>query len=112
MYASLFRLASLFVFTFAGRDRHTVHNHNLKIRNKSFQRVEHFGYLRTTLRNQNSMHEKIKGRLKSGIAWYHSVQNLLSSSMLSKNSNIKIFKTITLPVVLLGCEDRPLTLRE
>jgi hypothetical protein len=33
-----------------------------------------------------------------------SVQNLLSSRLLSKNANIRIYKTIILPLVLYGCE--------
>ena len=40
----------------------------------------------------------------SGNVGYHSVQNLKSSSLLSKNINIKIHRTIILPVVLYGCE--------
>jgi len=40
------------------------------------------------------------------------VQNLLSSSLLSKNLKIKIHRTIILPVVLYGCETWLLTLRE
>jgi hypothetical protein len=40
------------------------------------------------------------------------VQNLLSSSLLSKNAKIKIYRTIILPVVLYGCESWWLTLRE
>ena len=40
------------------------------------------------------------------------MQNLLSSSLLSKNIGIKIYRTITLPVVLYGCETWSLTLRE
>jgi len=39
------------------------------------------------------------------------VQNLLYSSLLSKNIKIKIY-TIILPVVLYGCETLLLTLRE
>jgi len=42
----------------------------------------------------------------------NSVQNLLSSSLLSKNLKIKIYRTIILPVVLYGCETWPLTLRQ
>ena len=45
-------------------------------------------------------------------ACYHSVQNILPSSLLSKNLKIKIFKIIILRVVLYGCETRSLTLRE
>ena len=40
------------------------------------------------------------------------MQNLLSSILLSKNLKIKIYRTITLPVVLHGCETWSLTLRE
>ena len=40
------------------------------------------------------------------------MQNLLSSSLLSKNLNIKIYRTTILPVVLYGCETWSLTLRE
>jgi hypothetical protein len=68
--------------------------------------------LGTTLTNQNSIREEIKSRLKSGNACYHSVQNLLSSSLLSKNVKIKIYSTIILPVVVYGCESWSLTLRE
>ena len=65
----------------------------------SFERMEEFKYLVTTISNQNSIQEEIKSRLKSGNACYHLVQNLLSSSLLSKNLKIKIYRTIILPVV-------------
>jgi len=39
-------------------------------------------------------------------------QNLLSSRLLPKNLKIKIYRTIILPVVLYGCENWSLTLRE
>ena len=74
--------------------------------------MEGLKYLGTTLTNQNSIQEEIKSRLKLGNARYHSVQNLLSSSLLSKNLKIKIYRTIILPVVLYGCETWSLTLRE
>jgi hypothetical protein len=40
------------------------------------------------------------------------VQNLLSSSFLSKNIKIKVYRTIILPVVFYGCETWSLTRRE
>ena len=40
------------------------------------------------------------------------VQNLLSFSLLTKNLKIKIYITISLPVVLYGCETWSLTLEE
>jgi hypothetical protein len=49
---------------------------------------------------------------KINFACCYSVQNLLSSSLLSKNVKIKIYRTIILPVVLYECESWSLTLRE
>jgi len=56
--------------------------------------------------------EEITSRLRSGSSCYHSVQNLLSSSLLSKNLKTKVYSTIILPVVLYGCETWSLTLQE
>jgi hypothetical protein len=56
--------------------------------------------------------EEIKRRLNSGNACYHLVQNLLSSSLLSKNLKIRIFEATIFPVVLYGCETWSLILRE
>jgi len=84
---------------------------NIKFRS-TFERVEEFKYLGTTLTNQNAIQEEIKSRLRSGNACYYSVQKLLFSRLLSKNLKIKIYRTIILPVVLYGCETWSLTLRE
>jgi hypothetical protein len=65
-----------------------------------------------TQTNRNSIQEKIKSRLKSGNACNHSEQDLLSSSLLSKNTKIKIYRTIILRVVLYGCDTWSLTLRD
>jgi len=53
-------------------------------------RYEYFCYL-GHLTNQNSIAKEMKSRLRSGNACYHSVQNLLSSRLLSKNLKIKIY---------------------
>jgi hypothetical protein len=84
--------------------QHAGQNCNITIGNKSFDRVGQFIHWETTLTNQNSFHEENKRILKSGTVCYHSVQNPLSSSFLSKNIKIKIYRTVILPVVLYGCE--------
>jgi hypothetical protein len=68
--------------------------------------------LETTLTNQNSVHDEIKSRLKPGNVCYNSVQNVLSSSLLSRSVKIKIYRNVILPVVLYGCETWSLPLRE
>jgi hypothetical protein len=94
------------------RDRNAWRGHSVKTDNSSIERVEEFKYFGTTLTDQNSIQEEIKSRLKLGNAWYYSVQNLLSSRLLSKNLKIKIYRNITLPVVLYGCETCSLTMME
>ena len=84
---------------------------NVRIDNSTFERVEEFKYLGTTLTNQNSIPEESKSRLRSGSVCYHSVQNLLSSRLLSKNLKSKTYRTIIL-LVLYGCETWSLTLRD
>ena len=82
------------------RDQNAGRIHSVRTDNSTFDRVKDFKYLGTTLTNQNSIAEEIKSRLKSGNACYHSVQNLLSSKLLSKNLKIKIYRTVILSVVL------------
>jgi hypothetical protein len=65
---------------------------HIKIGNSPFERVEEFKYLGTTLTNQNSIQEETEVRN----ACYHLVQNLLSSSLLSKNFKNMIYRTIIL----------------
>jgi hypothetical protein len=66
------------------RDKNAGRSHSIKTDNISFGRVEQFRYLGAALTNQNSIQEEIKSRMKSGIACYHSVQNILSSCLLKK----------------------------
>jgi hypothetical protein len=94
------------------RDQNAGQNHELKIGNRSFENVSQFKYMRTTVTNQNLIHEEIKRRLNSGNACYHSIKTILSSSLLSKNVKVRIYKTIILPVVLYGCQTWSLTVRE
>jgi len=55
----------------------------------------------TTLTNQNSIQEEIKSRMTTGNV-NHSEENLLLSSLLLKNKNIKTEKNYISRVVLYG----------
>ena len=71
------------------REQNAGRIHSMRIDNITFDRVEDFKYLGTTLTHQNSIREEIKSRLKSGNAFYHSVQNLSSSRLLFKKLKIQ-----------------------
>jgi hypothetical protein len=84
------------------RDQNAGRNYKVKIDNKSFKILEEFKYLGTTITNQNSIREENKRKVYLGNPCYVSVQNLLSSSLISKGLKIKIYRTIILPVVCMG----------
>jgi hypothetical protein len=86
------------------RYRNVGQKHKINIVNKFFEDVEQFKYMGTLLTYQNSIQKEIKSKFKPQNAFYPSVQSLLSSSLLSKNMKIKIYRTLILPVVLYGCK--------
>jgi len=76
------------------RDQNAGRSHSIIFGNSIFEMVEEFKYLGTTLTNQNSVQKEIKSRLNSRNACYHSIQNILSSSLLPKYLKIKTYRTI------------------
>jgi hypothetical protein len=80
--------------------------HSMKMANKSFEDVEQFKYLGTTLTDQNCRQEETNfGECLLPLC-------PVSSRLLSTIVKLKIYKSIILPVVLYGCEIWSLTLRK
>jgi hypothetical protein len=94
------------------QDQNAGCSQNINTDNNSFERMEQFKFLGTTLINRYSIQKEIKSTLKSVNTCYHLVLNVVPYSLLSKNIKIKIYRTIILPVVLYECETWSLTLRE
>jgi hypothetical protein len=86
-------------YVLLSRHQNVGKNRDIKIASRSFEKVPRFKYLGTAVTNQNLIQEEINRRLNSGNGCYHSVQNILSSHLLSKNLKIRIYKTIILPVI-------------
>ena len=72
------------MYVVMSRDQNARRRHNIRMDNISFERVEECRYLGTSLTHRNSLQEEPKSRLKLGNACCHSMQNLLSSSLLLK----------------------------
>ena len=62
--------------------------------------------------NQNAIQEEIKSRLKSNNVRNHTVRNISFYILLSRNTKIKVYRTVILSVVLYGCATWSLTVRE
>jgi ribosomal protein S2 len=58
-------------------------SHAIKVANKCLENVAQIRYLGTTIKNQNLIQKEINRRLNLANAFYHSVQNILSSRLLS-----------------------------
>jgi hypothetical protein len=99
-------------YMFISRHLNSGQDQNIRVANESFENVEKFVYFLTTVTNQNDILNEISSRLNSINTCSYSVQNLLSSRLISKYLKIKIYKIVILPVVLCGCEIWSLTLRE
>ena len=94
------------------RDQNAGQDLNIKIDIMYFDKLVQLKCVGTTVTNWNYIHEEIRSGLKSGNACYHSVQKLLSYSLLCKDIYKKIYRTTILPIVLYGCETWSLTLRK
>jgi hypothetical protein len=85
-FLAMFRYASVVDLRLSDpSDVFAEQNRDIKMAKRCFENVAQFRYLGTTITNENLIEEEIKRRLNSGNACYHSVQNLLSSRLLSKN---------------------------
>jgi hypothetical protein len=66
-------------------------NHNIRITNKFFESMTKFKFLRMTV-TACDIHDEIKNRLNLENACCHSVLNILSFHLLSKELKIRIYE--------------------
>ena len=83
-------------------DQSTGQYHNIRTDNKSFEKVEQFKHLGTSLMNQNSIQEDNQSTLLSGKACCHAVQNFLFSSLLSKHLKILRYTELQFYLMCMG----------
>jgi hypothetical protein len=69
-------------YVILSRHPNSGQNQNIRIANKSSEKVAKFKFLGMILTNQNDIHDEIMSRLNSGNACYYSLQNLFSSCLI------------------------------
>ena len=82
---------------------------HLKINNFAFERVEYFNYLGSVLNADNKMNTEIDERIAKGNKSYYANAKLIKSKILTRNTEIKIYKTMIRPVVTNSSENWALT---
>ena len=83
-----------------------------KIGQMKFEQVKSFKYFGTQQNSHNSTHEEIQCRLISGNKTLYANKQLLSSTSISRNAKLKIYKSLIRSVVSNGCESWTLTKAE
>ena len=81
---------------FMSRKQNAGKHQNIHTENVSFVSVAKLKYVGTTVKIKIKYMKKFRAD-NSGNACYQSVKNLPSSNLLSKNINIKVYRTIILP---------------
>ena len=84
------------------RDQNAGRSHNKKDSKQFLGKSGSVQIFRNNFDKSKLYSGKIKSSLNSGNICYHSVQNLLYSSLLTKNVKLKIYRTIIVPVVCMG----------
>jgi len=75
---------------------------HLDVYNYEFERVGEFKYLGSLITENSDNNTDIKARIIGGNRSYYSVLPLLRSKAVSRTTKIRMYKTITRPVVLYG----------
>jgi len=85
---------------------------DLRIGNKTFEAVQCFQYLGNIIGNTYNNNKCIKERTMMGNKAYYANRQLVSSSLISRNSKWQIYRTLVRPVVTYGSESWTLTMEE
>jgi hypothetical protein len=79
-------------------------SNSLHIQNYNFQRTTEFKYLGSFVNDSSENGVKIKARRAAGNQCYFAFLKLLKSSLVSRNTKKRIYRSIITPVVMYGAE--------
>jgi hypothetical protein len=82
----------------------------LRFGDKTFEAVQSFRYLVNTIGNTNNNNKCIKDRIMMGNKAYYANRQLVNSSLISRSSQLQIYRTLVRPLVTYGSEWWTLTM--
>ena len=68
------------------------------------EQVKSFKYMGSIVNGNSSIEEEIKGRISLGNKAFYTNQDLFKSKLLTRNSKLRMYKTLVRPVVTCACE--------
>jgi hypothetical protein len=68
------------------------------------EQVKSFKYLGSIVKGNNSVEEEMKSRISVGNEAFYANQDLFKSKLLTRNSKLRMYKTLVRPVVTYVCE--------
>ena len=81
---------------------------NITMDNYNFEVVQSFKYLGSILNVTNDIEEEIKVRITQGNRCFFALKHLFRSSLVSRATKLRLYKTIIRPIVMYGSETWPL----
>jgi hypothetical protein len=82
----------------------TGERRDLRVEGMVLEEVTTFKYLGSLITKKNEIGEEMKMRIAAGNLCYYGLQHLFRSRTASRIVKIKIYKTISKPIVMFGCE--------
>jgi hypothetical protein len=79
-------------------------NLNCSNLNMSIEQVHHYKYLGSTINDNNSIEEEIKGRIALGTKAYYANLKFFKSKLVTKNSKLKLYRAVIRPIVTYASE--------
>ncbi|XP_063530751.1 uncharacterized protein LOC134741787 [Cydia strobilella] len=89
-----------------------VKREDLHVGDTTYKGVAKFRYLGYTVTDTNTREEKIDIRIQNALRCSAALHKVLVSKLLSKNTKLRIYKTVIRPILMYGCETWTLTLKE
>lgn len=85
---------------------------NITIDTYNFEVVQSFKYLGSVLNVTNDVEEEIKTRITQGNKSFYALKHLFKSSLVSRATKLRLYKTVVRPIAMYGCETWSLTSKQ